>query len=669
MAGIQAPGVGSNLDINNIVTQLLEAERKPAETRFASQEALVQARLSTLGIVKSSVSDFQSALRGLTSLTAFQSKTASVGNERLFSATVSSAAVAGSYSIEVQQLAQGQKLVTKSLADTASVIGGGKLNIGFGTYDGDSNVFTENDKKPARTIDIAPGSSLADIRDAINGAGIGVSASILNDGNGFRLVLGSESGAANSMKIDVTDADGNPLLDDSGLGQLAFDPTSAVGSGKNMQQTLEAKDARLMVDGIEVTRSTNSVSGVITGVTLDLKEMAEDAPTTLLIQANKSSIKESVEQFVTSYNELRGVLNKASVYNVEEKKPSLLTGDSAIRSINNQMQRIMGNVVTGLTGPLRALADIGITTARDGTLSLDSTRLNRALDANIDDFAALFATMGRVSDSNISFFASSSETKVGSYSLNITQLATQGAYTGADIGSEPFDIVAGSSFKITVDGVQSGAITLDEQIGLTGSELARELQSQINKDSALLNANRSVQVGFEDGKLLIKSMRYGSDSTIAISNIDAGSSALGLFNAAGVNGQDVAGTIGGVAATGKGTRLTGAGDAEGLQIDVLGGALGDRGTVSFTKGFAQELNTLVSSFLASDGVLTQRTNDFNQEIKAIADKRTRLNERLENLETRLRAQFMAMDLMVGQMRATSDFLSAQLQNLSGASKK
>lgn len=199
MAGIQAPGVGSNLDINNIVTQLLSAERKPAETRFASQEALVQARLSTLGIVKSSVSDFQSALRGLNSLTAFQSKTASVGNDRLFSTTVSSAAVAGSYSVEVKQLAQGQKLATKSLADTSSVIGGGKLTISFGTYDGDTNVFTENDKKPARAIDIAAGSSLADIRDSINGAGIGVTASILNDGNGFRLVLGSDSGAASSM--------------------------------------------------------------------------------------------------------------------------------------------------------------------------------------------------------------------------------------------------------------------------------------------------------------------------------------------------------------------------------------------------------------------------------------------------------------------------------------
>ncbi|GAB4260414.1 MAG: hypothetical protein Kow0065_10680 [Methylomicrobium sp.] len=669
MAGIQAPGVGSNLDINSIVTQLIEAERKPAETRFASQEALVQARLSTLGIVKSSVSDFQSALRGLSSLTAFQSKTASVGNERLFSTTVSSAAVAGSYSVEVKRLAQGQKLATESLADTTSIIGGGKLTISFGTYDGDSNVFTENDEKPARTVDIAASSSLSDIRDAINGAGIGVTASILNDGNGFRLVLGSESGVANGMKIDVTDTGGNPLLDSSGLGLLAFDPTAAVGSGKNMEQKLEAKNALLVVDGIEVTRSTNSVSGVIAGVTLDLKEMAEGAPTTLSIQANKDSIKEAVEKFVTGYNELRGVLNKASVYDAEEKKPSLLTGDSAIRSINNQMQRIMGTVVTGLTGPLRALADIGITTARDGTLSLDSARLNRALDTNIDEFSALFATMGRASDSNISFFSSSSQTKVGSYAVNITQLASQGVYTGNDIGSEPFDIVAGSSFKITVDGVQSGTITLNEKIGLTGSELASELQSQINKDSALLSANRSVQVGFEGGKISIKSARYGSDSTIAISNINAGSSSLGLINAAGVAGQDVAGTIGGVAATGKGTRLTGAGDAQDLQIDIAGGVLGDRGTVSFTKGFAQELNTLVGSFLASDGVLTQRTNDFNREIEDIADKKTRLNERLENLETRLRAQFLAMDLMVGQMRATSDFLGAQLQSLPNANSK
>lgn len=143
MGSIQAPGVGSSLDINSIVTQLIEAERKPAEARFASQEALVQARLSTLGIVKSAVSDFQSVLRGLSSLTSFQSKTSTINNDRLFSATVSSAAMTGNYSVEVEQLAQGQKLATKAFTDSSSAIGGGRLIFDFGTYDADTETFRD----------------------------------------------------------------------------------------------------------------------------------------------------------------------------------------------------------------------------------------------------------------------------------------------------------------------------------------------------------------------------------------------------------------------------------------------------------------------------------------------------------------------------------------------
>lgn len=666
MGSIQAPGVGSSLDINSIVTQLIEAERKPAEARFASQEALVQARLSTLGIVKSAVSDFQSVLRGLSSLTSFQSKTSTINNDRLFSATVSSAAMTGNYSVEVEQLAQGQKLATKAFTDSSSAIGGGRLIFDFGTYDADTETFSENDKKPQRSIDIAAGSSLADIRDSINAAGIGVTASIMNDGSGFRLVLGGETGAANGMRISVEDLDGNPLIADTGLGQLAFDPSATEGSGRNMEQTLEARDARLRVDGIAITRSTNSVSGVIAGVTLDLKEAAVGAPTTLSIRANTSSIKESVEGFVSSYNELRAVFNDATVFDNDENKPSLLTGDSAIRTMNNQMQRIMSNIVPGLSGDLRALADIGITTARDGTLSLDNARLNRALENNIDDFAALFSTIGRASDNNLTYLGSTADTRPGDYAVTITQMATRGQYTGDVIGSgPPFDIMEDSRFRIVVDGVQSSDIVLEARTDLTGEELAQELQTRINSDGILANAGRTVQVSFEDGQLTIQSTRYGSDSTIAISNINAGSLALGLTNKAGETGKDVAGTIGGVDAVGRGMVLTGQGDASGLEINVLGGALGERGSINFTRGFAHQLNDLVSGFLASDGVLTQRTNDFNREIESIGERRTRLNERLDNLETRLRAQFLAMDLMVGQMRATSDFLTSQLQTLPG----
>ncbi len=677
MAGIQAPGVGSNLDVNSIVTQLIEAEKAPTEKRLANEEALVQARLSTLGIVKSSVSEFQTAIRSLASVSTFQSKTVSVANDSLFSASVSNAAKAGQYSVEVEQLAQAQKLASKTFSNSTDAIGTGTLHIKFGSYDGLTNQFTENAGKQALDIVIGPeNNSLQGIRDAINNSGSDVTASILNDGTGERLVLSSVSGEKNSLQITVSDDDydgsTNPSgnIDDVGLSQLAFDPTAAVGGGKNMEQTLAAKDALIWVDGIKVTRETNQVSGVLAGVTLDLKQIAPDSPTTLTIGENKTSIKEAVQGFVDSFNALKGVLNKATKYDAEQKKGSLLTGDSAIRSMNSQMQRIMGDLVQGLGGDIRSLADIGITGARDGTLLLDSARLDEALSKNIDDFAALFATTGRASDSLVRYMRAGSDTHVGEYAINVTQLATPASYTNA-IGTGPFTIDADNdTFELKVDGVQSGLITLNQQAGLTGEQLASELQNQINADVALKAAGRSVLVQFDSGtgNLTINSSRYGSDSSLAVTAIEANSSTIGLTIKSGSAGLDVAGTIGGQPATGLGTRLTGTGDADGLQIDVEGGVLGARGTVNYSKGVAQQLTTLIDGFLASDGVLTQRINDFNEHIDSITEKRERLNERLENLETRLRAQFLAMDTMVAQMRATSDFLASQLANLPLSSK-
>jgi flagellar hook-associated protein 2 len=663
MAGIQAPGVGSNLDVNSIVTQLIAAEKAPAEKRLANEEALVQARLSTLGIVKSSFADFQTSIRSLASVSAFQSKTASVANESLFSATVSSAAKAGQYSVEVEALAQAQKLVTKTFTNSTATVGTGTLHIKFGSYDSQSNQFQENTDKQA--VDIVIGndkSSLQGIRDAINAAKTGVTASLLNDGSGERLVLSSESGQKNGLQITVSDNDGNHT-NDSGLSQLAFDPTTTVGSGKNMEQTLVPKDAIVWVDGIKVTRPTNSVTGIMSGVTLDLKQIAPGSPTTFSVSENKSSIKESVQGFVDSFNALKQVLNKATKYDAEQKKGSLLTGDSAIRGMNTQMQRIMGEMVAGVSGDIKSLADIGITSARDGTLQLDAGKLDKALTNNIDQFAAIFSTTGRTTDSLISYVKAGADTKVGEYAVSVTQLATQASYSNP-IGANPFLVDSNNdTFKLKVDGVESGLITLTQNSYSTGEQLALEIQTQINADSVLSENDRSVIVEYASGNLSIRSSRYGSDSAIAVTQIESTSSNIGLTIKSGTPGLNVAGTIGGVAATGLGTVLTGSGDAEGLQIDVAGGVVGTRGTVEFSNGVAQQLNALIDNFLGNNGALTQRINDFNERATSITEKRTKLNDRLTNLETRLRAQFLSMDLMVGQMRATSDSLTSQLAGL------
>ena len=691
MAGIQAPGVGSNLDINSIVTQLVAAEKAPTEKRLASNEALVQARLSSLGLVKSSLSEFHMAVRSLSSSTAFQSKSVSIANESLFTATVSSAAKPGRYSVEVTNLAQSQKLVSKSFNGSTTTVGTGTLHIEFGSYGSGATTFTANPDLTALDIEIgADKSSLQGIRDAVNAAGAGVTASILNDGTGDRLVFSSESGAKSSMKITVTDGDGNHTDSSSGLSQLAFDPTaitSEVGPPPvsvpspilNMTETLAAKDALIKVDGISITRPTNSVTGILPGVTLDLNEMAPGSPTTLTISENKESVKKSVESFVDSYNKLKTVLKDATKYDTQQKKGAVLIGDSAIRSINSQMQHVLGGVIEGVSGQVRALADIGITAARDGTLQLDSAKLGNALNSNIDGFAALFSSAGSSSDSLIDYVKAGANTKAGQYAVNISQVPTQGRHE-SNIPAGSYDIGDNNdTFKLKVDGLQSGLITLTHASGLTGTALAEEIQAQINADSLLKAGGRSVSVSYDgaNNKLKIFSNRYGGESKIEITQTEgASSAAIGIRKLIPVIeddtqesefsfiGKDVAGTIGGFAATGVGTKLTGTGDADGLQINVLGGLTGDRGTVGYSKGVAQQLNSLIDDFLSTDGVLTQRFGDFNQRLDAIGESRTKLNARLTSMEAMLRAQFQAMDLMVGQMKATGDYLTSQFSKSS-----
>jgi flagellar hook-associated protein 2 len=666
MSSIQSPGIGSGLDINSIVTQLVAAEQTPVKKRLDNEETLAQARLSSLGVVKSAVSDFQTAVSSLTSLSSFQSKSASVANAGLMTASVSSAAKTGQYSVEVAQLAQAQKLVSKSFTNSTGVVGTGTLHFKFGTYDSGTNKFSENAAKPTQDIAIsASNNSLKGIRDSINAAKIGVTASILNDGTGDRLVVSSESGAAQSLQLSVTDDDSNPT-NAAGLSQLAYDPTAVVGSGKNMEQTLEAKDAQLKVDGISITRPTNSVTGVLPGVTLDLQNSAPNVPTTLTVAANTTNISDSINKFVKSFNSLKGVLNQATKYDATAKKASLLTGDSAIRGMNSQLQRVIGDVISGLGSNLKSLPDIGITTAKDGTLDLDSAKLNSALSQNIDAFSGLFATTGSATDSLVGYINAGTGTKVGSYDVNVTQVATQGNYSNS-VGTGPFTVDASNdTFKIKVDGFQSGSIALTNQAGITGDQLALDMQTKINDDTSLRNAGRSVIVAYDSGtgNMTIKSSRYGSDSQIDVTQISAQSSTIGLTIKAGNAGQNVAGTIGGVAATGSGTRLTGGvGDAQGLVVDITGTTTGSRGKVNYSKGYAEQLNNVLSGFLSTNGTLTQRINDYNTQIAGIGVKRTALAEHLTKVEADLRTKFSAMDAIVGKLKSTGDYLTGQLAAL------
>jgi flagellar hook-associated protein 2 len=662
---ISAAGIGSNLDVDGIVSQLMAVERQPL-TLLAKRETDYQAKLSAYGMLKGALSSFQTVMKEMADGTKFQMLTARPADTSVLTATASASAkaVPGSYSIEVEQLAQQQKIRSDGFASTASVVGSGTLTIQYGNYDSGTNSFTLNSAKPAQTVTIDPSNNtLAGVRDAINTANIGVSATIINDGTSNRLVLTSkDTGAASSVKITAADNDGDNL-DAAGLSRLAFDPAAAPGAGKNLTEVQAAQDAKLEIDGIAISKGSNTITDAIEGVTLNLLKSNTGAPTMLDVARDSAGVKASVEAFVKSYNSVNQTLADLSSYNAAAKRGGILQGDSAALSIQTGIRAALSAAVGGAGGGIDSLSQIGVAFQKDGSLALDSTKLQKALDDGFDGIAGLFAVRGAPTDSLVSYSSATGKTAAGDYAVAVTQLAARGSLVGSQAAG--LGIIAGvnDQLNISVDGV-AVSITLGAGTYASADALAAEVQSRLNGAAGLMGAGSSAVVSQAAGVLSITSARYGSASSVTITG---GNGAAGLMGAspASTAGVDVAGTINGVAATGSGQTLAAAsGDAsEGLRIAINGGALGVRGTVSFSRGYADQLNTLVGDLLTSDGVIASRTDGINASIKDIDRRQEDFTRRLEGIEARYRAQFIALDTMLSSLNQTSQFFEQQLAGL------
>lgn len=658
---LSSPGIGSNLDVNSIISQLMSIERQPL-TALDRKEAGYQAKLSAYGTLKGALSSFQNSARALSDVSKFQSVKATPADATVLGAGASSIAAPGAYSVEVTKIAQSQKLAAVGQASATAAIGTGTLTFDFGTisggtFDAGTGKYTgaafASNGAGVKTVTIdASNNSLAGIRDAINSANIGVSATIVNDGGAspYRLALTSTSiGKTNSIKISVAgDAPLSTLL--------AHDPAAT----QNLSETATAQNAEFKVDGVAVSKTSNSISDVIQGVTLSLLKTNVGAPTVVTVARDTASVTTAVNAFVKAYNDVNKTLGDLSAYDATTQQAAILQGDSSVRSIQSQIRNTLTSTLAGIGGSYTTLSQIGVSFQKDGTLAVDSTKLQSAIGTNFNDIASLFAVTGKASDSLVSYSSGTANTKPGAYALAVSQLATQGNVVGSAAAGLTID-GTNDSLSVTVDGV-SATVTL--AVGTyTAAALATEVQSKINGASAFATAGISVAVTQTAGTMTLTSNRYGSASNASV----AGNGAANLLGATptATAGVDVAGTINGVAATGSGQYLTGATgiDAEGLKVLVSGGALGSRGTVNYSQGYAYKLDKQADSLLSSTGPISSRTDGINQTIKDIGSRREVLNQRMANIEKRYRAQFTALDTLLSSMTTTSNFLSQQLASL------
>lgn len=656
---LSSPGIGSGLDINGIISKIMAAEQRPLKA-LDTKEAKQQTQLTAFGTLKGALSAFQGSLSALTNPAKFSGITGGIADTAIAAVSATSSAVAGSHSLEVQTLAQAHKLKSANFAATSTAVGSGTMTIQFGTYSG--GAFTLNAEKAAQSITISSGNStLSGIRDEINKANAGVTASIVNDGTGNRLVIASkDTGLSNALKITVTDADGNNT-DNAGLSQLVYD--ASTGGTVNMTQTAAASNATLVIDGISISKASNKITDAIEGVTLDLLKTNAGSTTTVNLARDTASIQSAISGFVKAFNDLNKSITDVSKYNAATKQASILTGDSTVRAIQMQIRKALADPLTTAGGGLTMLSQVGVSFQTDGTLKFDSSKLTTTLNDPTKDVSTLFASVGKTTDSLVSFTSATKDTVNGSYAVNVSQIATQGKATGNIAAALTITTAVNDTLDVTIDNV-SASITLAAGV-YTASSLAAEIQSKVNGASAISSAGIKVTMSEAAGVLTMTSNRYGSASTVAITG---GTGKADLFGTpVQTAGVDVAGTLNGVTATGSGQALTGASDSTGLVLKINGGSTGARGNVDFAHGFAAKISKLVDGML-SGRMIESRIDGINATIKDIGSQRETLIRRLEDTEKRLRAQYTALDTTLASLSQTSNFLQQQLARLPGTDK-
>lgn len=472
-------GIGSGLDIKSLVDGLAEAERAPKEALIKRREELNAARISTLAEVAGSIDNFASALSTLIGGGSLFSQP-SVSDPSILSATTMAGKRIDTLSaeLEVLQLAKAQTLQSASLADASSAIGQGDLTLTTGSGSVTITIDASND-------------SLTGLAAAINAKNAGVAASIVTDSNGARLVLKGAAGEANAFTLAV------PAGTATGLERFAYGP----GVTGGMTQAQAAQDAVVKLDGVEVRRSSNSFNDLIPGVQIDLKRALPGTPVSLGVTRPTAAIEQTMGDFVAAYNELAGLLAKATAAGQNGKGGGPLRGDVSVREMQRQLAQLPSMVLAS-QGSIKTLAEIGVGTNRDGTLSLNTGRLKTALATDPRAVEALFNPVQYSSDPAVTIFSAMGKAKPGTYVLtNLVPESGGGPATGmvdgvAAISSGPHLIAPpGSAAMGLIVEVKAAAAsaTITVDAGLGGALQAirdslRAVSGPISKSQARLNA-------------------------------------------------------------------------------------------------------------------------------------------------------------------------------------
>ena len=656
---ITATGIGSGLDVESLVSQLVLSDVQPVENRLNSKEATYLAQLTAYGSVKSALAKFQTAAASASAASQYTGKLASTSSSDAVTATAEPSAAVADYAVDVVSLATAQSLASGAFSATTETLGTGTLTISLGTvtYDsvaGSVTGFTQKSGTSAVSVVIdSSNNTLTGVRDALNAASAGLNASVVNDGSGYRLVIQSNTtGAENAISISVDDTGDSNSTDNAGLSQLAFNESAA-----NILQTGSGADAAIKINGLDVTSPSNTVSGAVEGVSFMLKKITSSAAT-VAITKDTAKATAGMNGLINGFNQLNAELNSLTAYNAAASRSSVLTGDATLRNLASNVRASLNAAVANSGGQYSTLAELGITTnVIDGSLSLNNTKFAAILENDATDVAKVLAAFGTPSNANVEFVSAGSATEVGTYAVASTTTTTSGGLTaGSAISVTSYNGGGNNAvFSVSVDGAAAVQVTLSNNDSTTA-----EVLNRIN--TALATAG--VTASLTNDILTFTSDSTGTASTVEITAADANAIAgLGIAVGAGTAGTSTTSyTINGEAVTTADGVITGAvGTAvEGLSLKILGNATGDLGTVSFTQGLASPLNTLITGLLADDGLVDARLDGLQSSITDIANQRETLELRAQSLEKRYRTQFNGLETLISQLNTTQSFLTTAL---------
>jgi flagellar hook-associated protein 2 len=639
-------GLISGLDTNSILDQLAQAAQAPI-TRMQSQEDQLKQQSTAWSQLEAALLAFSTSAVSLATPDTFDTQKASVNHADLAAATASSDAMSGMYSFSVEQLAQSHQVASQGFADTsATEVGSGTISLAVGDAD--------------PTVISVDGFTLAELRDAINAADAGVSASIINDGSSapYRLVLTSKtSGLAGQMQVQTSLSGGTaPAFADL---QAARDAKMTLGTGAG---------------AITVTSSSNRVEGAIPGVTIDLLGADPGTPVTLTVSQDNSAVQQQVSGFVDAYNAIINFFAEQFQYDPDTGASGTLFGDYRLESLQADLGRAMTDEVLGITSGSRALSDIGISTLSDGTLSLDTDALAAALANGPDDVAQVFAAIGKTTSPEVTYLTSSADTMpsgAAGWEVDVTQAATQSRVTAGAAQGAPLD----ANETLTIRG---RAISLTA--GMTQADVIAAINAHQSETGVVASATGADGTG-TGTYLTLTRTAYGSayhiEAVSSTSNQSGSSSGIGSVSVtddgavgeaglgSGAIGLDVQGTIGGEAATGSGRQLTGtAGASKGLVIMVAATAPGSYGRVTFTLGAAASASRATALATdATDGTIADAQTSISDETGQIDQEIEQTQETIDADNARMKAEFTSMEEAMGRYQSIIQYITGQVTQM------